>query len=326
MIGRRTFLRGLTGALLGRARAAEAQPPAKVYRVGVVLEGGPYYAAVDGVRAGLREQGFEEGKQYTLEVRDVKGDLAAVAVAARSLERGHVDVIYALATSVSVRVQQATTAVPVVFYVGRDPIAAGLVKTLARPGGRLTGVESRSADLMAKRLEIVREMIPGLRRVIGFYDPGNANAREYATLARDAARQLRIELVERHVRSVDDLRASLRTLKTGEADALLIAGDGMITSQTELVVEAAKARKLPTMFNERTGAVAGGLASYGTSYYALGRLAAKYVHRMLTGTSPADLPVERSDRYELVVNLKTAKAIGVTIPQSVLGRADEIIQ
>jgi putative ABC transport system substrate-binding protein len=222
--------------------------------------------------------------------------------------------------------QRATTTVPIVFYAGRDVVDAGLVKSLARPGGRLTGIQARTTDLTAKCLEILREIVPKLRRVIGFYNPGNPTARESARLARDAARQLRIELVERNVRSVDELRARLGTLKAGEADAILVAGDAMVTSQAQLVIDAARARKLPTMFNERTSVTGGGLASYGTSYHAVGRKAAKYVHRVLLGTSPADLPVERIDRFELVINLKTAKTLGLTIPQSVLGRADEVIQ
>ena len=312
-------------ALLAAPLAAEAQQAGKVYRVGVVLVGGPVYPAVDGLRAGLRELGFEEGKQYILHIRDVRGDLAPVGETARNLEQEKVDLIYSLSTSVTMAVQQSTTSVPIVFYAGRDAVDAGLVKSLAKPGGRLTGVQSRATDLTPKCLEILKEIVPKLRRVIDFYNPDHPTARENARVARDAARQLRIELVERHVRTVDELRAALRALKAGDADAIFV-WDGMVTSQTQLVVDTAKTKKLPTMFFERTSVVAGGLASYGTSYYALGRLAAKYVHRVLLGTSPADLPVERSDRFELVVNLKTAKALGLTIPQSVLGRADEVIE
>jgi putative ABC transport system substrate-binding protein len=297
-----------------------------VYRVGVVLEGGPYYVAIDGLRDGLKELGFEEGKQYILHIRDVKGDLAAVAETARNLEQEKVDLIYSVTSSVSIPVHRATKSVPIVFYVGRDPVGIGLVKSLARPGGRLTGVHSRAQDLIPKRLELLKATAPKLRRVLSFYDPGNPGARDSATEARDAARQLGIELVERHVRSVDELREGLRRLKVGEADALFLVSDAMVSSQSQLIVDAAKTRKLPTMFVERTSVAAGGLASYGTSYHAVGRLAAKYVHRVLLGTNPADLPVERLDRYELVINLKTAKALGLTIPQSVLGRADEVIQ
>ena len=326
MIDRRAFLYGLTAGAFAGVGAAEAQPAAKVYRVGVVLQGGPYYAVVDGLRAGLKELGFEEGKQYILHIRDVKGDLKAVAETARNLEQEKVDLIFAITTSVTIATQRATTTVPIVFHAGRDAVEAGLVKSLAKPGGRLTGVQTRATDLVAKRLEIFKDMVPKLRRVIAFYNPDNPVSREGERMARDAARQLRIEFVERHVRSVDELRVGLQTLKAGEADGLFSVSDGMVISQVQLTVDAAKTRKVPTMFNERTSVVAGGLASYGTSYDAVGRLAATYVHRVLLGTSPAELPVERSDTFELVINLKTATAIGLTIPQSVLGRADEVIR
>jgi ABC-type uncharacterized transport system substrate-binding protein len=321
---RRAFISGITGGLFALPLAAEAQPAAKVYGVGVVLQGGPYHAAVDGLRDGLKELGFEEGTQYVLHLRDVKGDLTAVGEAARNLEREKVDLIYAVATGVSVSVQRATTKVPIVFYAGADPVEVGLVKSLARPGGRITGVHSRQADLIGKRLEILKEIVPTFHRVVTFYNPANPALRPGVTMARVATRQLGIELVERHVRSVDELRAGLRGLKAGEVDAILV-WDAMVVSQTPLIVETAKTKKLPTMFFDRTSVAAGGLASYGTSYYGVGRQAAKYVHRVLSGTSPADLPVERSDRFELVINLKTAKALGLTIPASLLLRADQVI-
>jgi ABC-type uncharacterized transport system substrate-binding protein len=322
---RRAFISGITGGLFALPLAAEAQPAAKVYGVGVVLQGGPYHAAVDGLRDGLKELGFEEGTQYVLHLRDVKGDLTAVGEAARNLEREKVDLIYAVATGVSLSVQRATTKVPIVFYAGADPVEVGLVKSLARPGGRITGVHSRQADLIGKRLEILKEIVPTFHRVVTFYNPANPALRPGVTMARVATRQLGIELVERHVRSVDELRAGLRGLKAGEVDAILV-WDAMVVSQTPLIVETAKTKKLPTMFFDRTSVAAGGLASYGTSYYGVGRQAAKYVHRVLSGISPADLPVERSDRFELVINLKTAKALGLTIPPSLLARADQVIE
>ena len=326
MTTRRAFLGALAGGVLAAPFAAEAQPAEKVYRVGVVLEGGPYRAAVEGLRAGLKELGLEEGKHYILHIRDLKGDLAAVGETARNLEQERVDLIFSVTTSVTTAAQRATRSVPIVFYTGRDPVAAGLVKSLAKPGGRLTGVQSRATDLTPKCLEILKEIVPKLRRVVGFIDPGNQTARENARLAQDAARQLRIDFVERPVRSVDELRESLRTLKAGEVDAIFVAGDAMVVSQSQLIVDAAIARKLPTMFNQKGSVAEGGLASYGTSFHAVGRLASKHVQRVLSGTKPADLPVERIDRFELIVNLKTARAIGVTIPHSVLGRADELIQ
>ena len=326
MTTRRAFIGTLAGGLLAAPRASEAQPAAKVYRVGVVLEGGPYYAAIEGLRAGLKELGFEEGKQYVLHIRDVKGDLGAVAETAKNLEQEKVDVIYTTATSVTMAVRQGTARVPVVFYVGADPVGSGLIKSFANPGGRFTGVNTRAVDLGAKRLEILKAAVPKVRRALVFYDPGNPNARESVPLAREAARQLRIELVERQVRSVDELRAGLRELKAGEADCIFLVPDAMVGSQSQFIVDTARAKKLATMFYERTAVVAGGFASYGVSYYAVGRLAAKYVHRVLLGTSPAELPVERFDRLDLVFNLKTAKALGLTIPPLLLGRADEVIE
>jgi len=326
MIERRRFVGGLALGVLAVPLAPEAQPAAKIYRVGVVLEGGPYYAAIEGLKAGLKELGFEEGKQYGLHIRDVKGDLSAVAEAAKHLEQEKVDLIYTTATSITLAVRGATTKVPIVFYTGSDPVGAGLIKSFARPDGRLTGVYTRGADLLAKRLQILKEAVPKVRRVLSFYDPANSSAREGVTAAREAARQLRIELVDRQVRSVDELRAGLRGLKAGETDAIFLVPDAMVNSQAQLIADTATAKKVPSMFYERTGVVGGGLASYGMSYYAVGRLTAKYVHRVLLGTSPADLPVEGFDRFELVINLRTAKALGLTIPQSVLGRADELIR
>ena len=271
--------------------------------------------------------GFEEGTQYILHIRHMKGSPDAIAGVARDLEREKVNLIYAISTTVTRAVQKATTSVPVVFYAGSDPVDYGLVNSFARPGGRLTGVHSLNTVLIAKRLEILKEIVArDSFRALMFYDSTNPVPRGYAAEAREAARQLRIELLERYVRSVDELRDSLRRLKPGEVDALFISLDAMVTSQTALIVDTAKSKKLPTIFYERASVAAGGLASYGTSYYAAGRLAAKYVRQVLLGTSPADLPVERSERFELVINLRTAKALGLTIPPTLLQRADQVIE
>ena len=171
--------------------------------------------------------------------------------------------IYSLSTSITLAVRRATTSVPIVFYAGTDPVVVGLVKSFAKPGGRITGVHSLTTELDAKRLQIMKEMLPKLRRVAVFYDPGNMAAQESAKSVREAARQLRIEVVERHVRSVEELRASLQALKPGQVDALAHVADAMVTSQTRLVADTARAQKLPAMSFERTFAADGGLASYG---------------------------------------------------------------
>jgi putative ABC transport system substrate-binding protein len=310
--------------LLAALPAVEAQP-ARLYRVGVILLGGPYSLAVDGLREGLRELGFEEGKNFVLDIRDTKGDFKSAETAARNLEGEGVDLIYAVGSSVALTTKRSTKNVPIVFHSGGDPVVIGLVENFRKPGGRLTGVHSQSRNLAPKRLELLKEMVPTLRRVVTFYNPDNP-AQPSMESARDAARELKIELVERRVASVEELRMSLRALRPGEADAIFYAGDAMVSSQAQLIIEAAKAKKLPTMLQEEASVAMGALASYGVSYKTIGHLSAKQVHRILLGTRPGDLPVEQFDRLHFAINLKTARALGLTIPPSVLARADEVIQ
>ncbi len=311
--------------VLSLSLLAEAEQ-AKVYRVGVILPGGLYYAVIEGLRDGLRELGLAEGKHFVLEIRDTKGDLKAVEAVARDLEREKVNLIYAVSTSVTIAVKRATADIPIVFNVGTDPVAAGLVESFAKPGGRLTGVHRLTTDLTAKRLEILKEILPKLRRVLTFYDPNNPSARESSKSAREAAQHLRIELVERHVASVEELRAGLGALRVGEADAFFYWPDAMVLSQAQLIIDTARAKRLATMFSERTIVAKGALASYGVNYHEAGRLSAKHVQRVLAGTNPKDLPVENADRLELVLNLRTARELGLTIPRSILHRADKVIQ
>ena len=322
---RRTFLGTLAGGLVAAPLAAGAQQ-ARVYRVGVVVQGGPYLGAVDGLRKGLAELGLEEGKQLILHVRDGKGDLKAVEQAAGDLEREKVDLIFAVSTTVALSVKRATKTVPIVFYAGTDPVTFGLIESFRKPGGRLTGVYGRLADLNAKRLELLKEIVPRLQRVVTFYNPESPVSQQVIKATREAARQLKVELIERRVTSVEELRAGLRSLRAGEADAYLSGTSATVISQAALVIDTMRAKKLPSMFSEHDSVVKGGLASYGVSYDAMGRLAAKYVQRILLGANPGELPVEQVDRLYFVINLKTAKAIGLTIPQSVLLRADEVIQ
>ncbi len=282
--------------------------------------------AVDGLREGLRELGFEEGKQYVLHVHDVQGDLKAVEPAARELERDNVDLIYSVTTTVTLATRGATKRVPIVFYAGADPVAMGLVESFRKPGGRLTGVHGQQADTTAKRLEFLKAMMPRLRRAVVFYSPDNPAARSSLAPLRDGARQLKVELVERRVASVEELRASLRSLRPGEADALVYVADAMVTSQTDAIIDAARIKRLPTIFQEPASVAKGALASYGISLHAAGRLSAKQVQRVLQGASPGDLPVEQLARPYFAVNLKTAKELGLTVPASVLVQADEVIR
>jgi len=326
MTARKLTLTGiLIISLFGLPCAAAAQQT-RVYRVGVVLLGGPHSSTIDGLRDGLKELGLAEGRQYALLVRDGRGDLALVEAAARSLEGEKVDVIVAITTSVTLAAKRATRSVPLVFYVGTDPVSSGLVESFRRPGGRLTGIYGQSTALAGKRLELLKEMVPKLRRVVAFYRPDSLPAQQSVQVARDAARQLKLELLERPVASVEELRAGLHALRPGEADGLLYVADAMVSSHADLIIETARRKRLATMVQERGSVAKGALASYGESFYAIGRLSAKPVQRVLLGANPGELPVEQVDRFHFVINLKTAKTLGLTVPPSVLARADEVIK
>ena len=298
----------------------------KIHRVGVVMHGGPYYEAIQGLRDGLRKLGLQESKDFVLDIQDAKGDLKVVEESAKQLEREKVDLIYTLATSVTKAVKQVTTEIPIIFYAGNDPVSLGLVESFAHPGGRLTGIHFRVGDLTGKRLEILKEIYPKLHRVITFYNPRSSVSMEAAKFARGAAKQTGIQLIERHVATVPELRSALSALKKGEVDAYAYTSDAMVGSQAQLIIDTAKAKGFATMYHEGGLVTEGALASYGISYYAAGLTSAKYVQRVLAGTKPKDLPIESVDKIELVINLKTAKALNLTIPQSVLYRADRVIK
>ena len=327
---RRTFIGSVSKKMvatliLSSVHLVQAQQ-AKVYRVGVILEGGPYYAAVDGLKEGLKELGFGEGQQYALEIRDLKGNRKAAEAAARSLEGEQVDLIYTLATSVTIPVKRATIEVPIVFAVGNDPVVAGLVEGFARPGGRLTGVYRQDTEVYLKSLEILKAILPGLHRVVTFHDPSNVIAVAAAKSVKEVARQLHVEVVERHVVSVEELRLGVLALQAQEVDAFLYSEDAMVISQAQFIIDVARTKRLPTMFSYPELAAQGALVTYGVTYREVGRASAKYVHRVLTGTRPQDLPVELLSRVELAINLKTAREIGLTIPQEVRLRADKIVE
>jgi putative tryptophan/tyrosine transport system substrate-binding protein len=205
---------------------AQAQQP-KVYRIGVLLPGDAWYETVDGLRAGLKELGLEEGKQFILAIRDTKGDAKAAEAAARNLEQEKVSLIYTTSTSVTIAARRATADIPIVFCAGSDPVVLGLVESFAKPGGRLTGVYNPTTDLTAKRLEILKEIVQKLRRVVTFYDPRSPVGIESSKFAREAARRLGVEFIERHVVSVEELQAGIRALSAGEMDAYFAVSDAM---------------------------------------------------------------------------------------------------
>ena len=298
----------------------------KVDRIGVVTAGGAWYQVIDGLRAGLKQLGLTEGKHFALTIRDTKGSAAAAEEAAKSLEREKVSLLYTTQTSVTLATKRATAHTPIVFCAGADPVELGLVASFAKPDGRLTGVFYRDTDLTVKRLEILKEIVPKLRRVVTFYDPRNRVASESAKLVRETAGQMEVQFIERHIASGEALQVNLRALSIGEVDAYFEVSDAVVVVHTQLIIDTAKAKRLPTMFVNDASVTQGGMASYSVSRYDTGRLSAKYVQRILAGLKPNELPVEGVDKILLILNLRTAKQIGLTIPQRVLARADRVIR
>jgi putative ABC transport system substrate-binding protein len=312
-------------ALFALLRTAPAQQ-AKSNRIGVILPGGPLHEAIDGLKDGLREIGLEEGKHFSLTIRDTKGDAKEAETAARTFEQEKVSFIYTLTTSVTTAAKGATTNIPIVFGVGSDPVTSGLVGNFVKPGGRLTGVHYLVTDLTAKRLEILKEIVPKLGRVMTFYNPENRVAGEAARSAREEAKRLGLKFVEKHIPSVEELRKALQALKPGDTDAFFYTSDAMVTSQAQLIIDTSKARKIATMFHEQSLVSKGALASYGQNFDEVGRASAKYVQRLLNGTHPRDMRIETIENIELAINLQTAKQLGLTIPPQVLARAKKVIK
>src|SRR5215475_11650946 len=224
----------LLAIVLLTVSSGDAQQP-KVYRIGVLYPGGPLSETIDGLRGGLSELGLAEGKQFTLSILDTKGDAKAAEEAARNFEREKFDLIFAVTTAIATAAKAETTNIPIVFCVGSDPVAKGLVDSFAKPGGRLTGVQYLVTDLTAKRLEILKEILPKLTRVITFYNPGDLAAPGAAKAAREEATRHGLKFIERHINSVEELRKMLQALKPGKADAYFYVPDLMVIGQIQLI-------------------------------------------------------------------------------------------
>ena len=312
-------------ALSAGARPLASLAQTGIKRVGVVYQGGPYEVTIEGLREGLRAAGLEEGRNVALILHHALGNVAEAEAAARALESDEkVDVIVAISTTTALAVNRAT--VPIVFAAGTDPVSAGLVESIAKPGARLTGFHFLTNDLTAKRLEILREIVPKLRRMVTFYDPRTPGAVTSLAAAREAAGKLDLEVVAQQVSSSEELRDRLRSLSTVDADAYFFVADFLVISHAPLVIAAAHTLRLPTMATEVSIVRAGALAAYGPDFREYGRRPARYVARILGGSLPRDLPVEVINRPALAINLKTAKAIGLDIPPLLLTRADEVIE
>jgi putative ABC transport system substrate-binding protein len=279
---------------------------------------------VVGLRDGLLELGYRENEQFVLGVRFTQGDVAALPAAARELIQYGVDLIFSDGYSARAA-QMATTRVPIVFAGGSNPVGLGLIQSFARPGGNITGVTDLRLELGPKRLEVFREIIPSLKRVLFLYDAANADAEAEVRVHRDTARRLGIELTEKAVRTKEEARTTLAQISKAEVDGILATSLSSLNIPG-FILETTSQQAIPTMFDIPFYVEQGGLASYGPDYYETGRQAARLMDKILKGTNPAEIPVEANPKIEFAINLKVAKALGLTIAPEVLYRADRIVR
>ena len=326
---RRAFVSSLFASILLLPLALVAQPPAKVPRIGYLVRStliSPPTAERAAFFEGMRELGYIEGKNLLVEYRSAEGDPEALPFLAAELVNLKVDLIVVAGAQPALAVRDASANTPVVMLFSPDPVGTGLIASLARPGGNVTGMSHFAPELGAKRLQLLKEAIPGVKRVAVLWDSGNFAVAPEWQATQAAARALNIVLQPVDIRADNDLGAAFAAIRSNRPDALVTILDLRTSVYRDIIPEFAMSQRLPTMFGLRDFAVAGGLISYAPNFSALSRRAASYVDRILKGAKPADLPVEQPTQFELVINLKTAKALGITMPQSILVRADKVIR
>jgi putative tryptophan/tyrosine transport system substrate-binding protein len=319
---RREFILALGGAAATWPLAARAQQAAKIPRIGII-DDAPMW---DAFRQGLRDLGYLEGQNIAIEYRIAEGKPDRLAAAAAELVRLPVAVIVTFGTPPTAAAKQATTTIPIVMIGIGDPVQAGFAQSLARPGGNITGNTILGPAVATKRLQLFKEAVPTVSRVAFLWNPDNASHPPHLKELQVAAPTLGLKLLPVAVRSVDELDSAFATMKRERPDGVLVTSDPLQQLHIDRIINFLTTNRLPGMFQVRENVVAGGLMSYGASLPDLFRHGASYVHRILQGTKPADLPVEQPTKFEMVINLKTAKALGLTIAESFLLRADEVIE
>jgi len=329
MTDRRAFIGTLAGGLLAAPLAAEAQQAAKIARIGYLTTNMAAGPVLEAFRQGLRDLGYVEGRNLVIEYRAAEGKSERLPALAAELVALKVDVIVAPTTPAALAAKQATRTIPIVFSFAPDPVASGLVTSLARPGGNVTGLSVLGPELVGKRLELLTQAVPGVSRVAFLWQPGALDERQGKDILKEAevaARALGVRLQFVEARGPADFDSAFSEMTRARADALTVLTSVMFFNERRRLVDLAAKNRLPAVYPWRDSVDAGGLMSYGPNVADLFRRAATYVDKILKGAKPADLPVEQPTKFELVINPKAAKALGLTIPPSVLGRADEIIQ
>jgi putative ABC transport system substrate-binding protein len=327
---RRAFISAVTGGLLAAPLAAEAQPAGKVPRVGFLAASSASDAAnarwIEAFRQGLRDLGYVEGRNIVIEYRYAGEKYERLPALAAELVRLKVDVIVSHGTPGPLAAKHATSVIPIVMTSAGDPVASGLVSSLARPGGNVTGMSLMVPELGGKRLHLLKEIIPGISRVAVLWNATNPYNSLVVREMEATATTLGVQLQSLVVRGPDDFEGALAAAATGRAAALTAVEDPLTNTKRIQIVDFAAKSRLPAIYGIKEFVDAGGLMSYGVHFADSYRRAAAYVDKILKGAKPADLPVQQPTKFEFAINLKTAKALGLTIPPSLLQRADQVIE
>lgn len=328
MIGRfAAILLAMTLCLLS-ATAIEAGHPPPVARIGILIleSGSAETQTIKGLKEGLRDLGYIEGQNLAVELRDVKGDRSALRAAASDLVNKKMDVIFTTGTRATQAAMVATKKIPIVFRHIADPVALGFLKNLRQPEGNVTGVAAFAAETGQKRLEILQTLVPNLRRVHIFFDENNKYSETNFLAAQKAAAKLKLEVADHPVKTANELKSVLEQMQTRDGDAILQIPDDLVESQGTFLLDQAKRLKLATVFDAESWIAKGSLATYGPNYTQMGHQAAQIIDKLLKGAQPKDVPVQSASKFDLLINLRTANAIGLTIAPEVLNNADRIIR
>jgi putative ABC transport system substrate-binding protein len=327
-VDRRAFISIVTGGLLAAPLAAGAQPAGKGHRIGFLGNSSATLEAhlVAPFRDGLRELGYVEGQNIVIDYRWAEGKYERLPALIAELLAPRAEVIVTAGTPASLAVKKATTSVPLVMVAVGDPVDTGLVASLARPGGNITGLTSTAEELEGKRLELLREVIPKLSHVAVLWNPENPTLLAALKEMRAAAQVLGMKLQVLEVRTSGELEETFTAIVRARPGALNVMGDRLFTHNRQRIVDFATKQRLPGIYTHRELVEAGGLMFFGPSYPGMHRRAAYFVDKILKGAKPADLPVERPTKFELVINVKAAKALGLKIPPSLMQRADHVIE
>jgi putative tryptophan/tyrosine transport system substrate-binding protein len=326
---RREFIALLGGGAAAWPLGVRAQQPAPTVRqarVGILAASPPTPAMLKAFREGMHERGYIEGQNLSIDIRWPQGTFEQNPAVADELASANVEVIVAWATPAVIAARHATSAIPIVMVSVGDPVGAGFITSLARPGGNITGFSNITVDLSAKLVALLVELVPGIKRVGVVGNAYNPNVAEQLRETEDAVRKLGLQSQVVEARTSEEYQRAFARLSAGSVNGVVLLADPSVVEQAHKIADLAWAARLPTVFQRRENVEAGGLMSYGGNITYQFRQAAIYVDRLLKGAKPRDLPVEQATRIELVINLKTAKALGLDIPSTLLARADEVIE